>query len=62
MLWEHPFSSLIGTLLTPFLPNNIPAIQTDANGALISHLSLFSCIFWHLREAKATEVSVFSCP
>ena len=30
MLWEHPFSSLIGTLLTPFLPNNIPAIQTDA--------------------------------
>ena len=30
MLWEHPFSSLIGTLLTQFLPNNIPAIQTDA--------------------------------
>ena len=36
MLWEHPFSSLIGTLLTQFLLNNIPAIQTDANGVLSS--------------------------
>ena len=62
MLWEHPFSSLIGTLLTPVLPNNIPAIQTDAMVSSFPHLSLFSYIFWHLREAKATEVSVFSCP
>ena len=62
MLWEHPFSSLIGTLLTPFLPNNIPAIQTDAMVSSFPHLFLFSDIFWHLREAKATEDSVFSYP
>ena len=41
MLWVHPFSSLIGTLLTQFLPNNIPAIQTDAMVPSFPHLPVF---------------------